>query len=121
MHGSDVESCGLVAHYALIGGPNTNSQCILDSGATCHMCNKETMFDNLQALFVPLNVTLGDGQNLQAVGRGNVTIYHKARYRSALSTMFFWYLSWCTIFSVLCLPLREEDNHLSGQHVKSEA
>ena len=71
---SDVENCGLVVHHALIGGPSTNSQWILDSGATCHMCNKETMFNNLQALSVPLNVTLGDGRNLQAVGRGNVTL-----------------------------------------------
>ena len=30
------------------------------------------MFSDLQALHSPLSVTLGDGRNLQAMGRGNV-------------------------------------------------
>ena len=73
-NGSDIDSCSLLEHHALIGGPNTTSQWILDSGSTCHMCNNETVFDDLQALSVPLNVTLRNGRNLQAVGRGNVTL-----------------------------------------------
>ena len=69
---SDSESTGLVVQHALSAGPNLHGQWILDSGATCHMCNKESMFCELQALPTPLNVTLGDGRKLEAVGRGNV-------------------------------------------------
>ena len=63
-----------MVQHALTAGPNTDGQWILDSGATCHMCNKESMFRNLQALTTPLNVTLGDGRKLKAVGRGNVVL-----------------------------------------------
>ena len=56
----------------LSAGRNTQGQWILDSGATCHMCNKESMFTDLHLLHNPLTVMLGDGRNLQAVGRGKV-------------------------------------------------
>ena len=39
----------------------THNQWIIDSGATCHMCNEETSFSNYQTLDTPLNVILGDG------------------------------------------------------------
>ena len=38
------------------------------------MCNKESMFTTLQTLPTPMTVMLGDGRNLQAVGRVNVTL-----------------------------------------------
>ena len=72
---SDSESTGLVVQHALSAGDsNARDQWILDSGATCHMCNNEEMFSNLCTLRSPLNVTLGDGRNLQATGRGNVIL-----------------------------------------------
>ena len=37
---------------------------IVDSGATCHMCNNKALFANLQQLKEPLEVTLGDGHPL---------------------------------------------------------
>lgn len=71
---SDSEGCGLVVQHALSAGPTGAGQWILDSGATCHMCNKESMFADLHPLPTPLNVMLGDGRSLQAVGCGNVTL-----------------------------------------------
>ena len=52
--GSDGESTGLLVQHALSSKCNTPDQWILDSGATCHMCNKKKLFSQL-------NVTLGDG------------------------------------------------------------
>ena len=71
---SDSESTGLVVQHAFCTDSNVHDQWILDSGATYHICNTETMFNNFRALRNPVNITLGDGQNLQAVGRGNVTL-----------------------------------------------
>ena len=71
---SDSEGCGLVVAQVLSAGPTTQEQWILDSGATCHMCNKESMFTALQTLPTPMTVMLGDGRNLQAAGRGNVML-----------------------------------------------
>ena len=68
------ESCGLVIAHALSVGPNAKSQWILDSGATCHMCNDKTAFDSLHPLPSSTNVTVGDGRSLPAAGKGNVTL-----------------------------------------------
>ncbi len=71
---SDSESTGLVVQHALSVDSSTRDMWIIDSGATCHLCNNEVTFRDLQALNSPLSVTLGEGQNLQAVGRGNVVL-----------------------------------------------
>ena len=71
---SDSDGCSLVVQHVLSAGHNTQGQWILDSGATCHMCNKESMFTDLHLLHNPLNVMLGDGRNLQAVGCGKVIL-----------------------------------------------
>ena len=92
---SDGESTGLVVQHALSTGPNTHGQWILDSGATCHMYNKESMFSNLQALSTPVNVTLGDGRNLKAVGRGNVVLTMNLPQGKVES---------CTLHDVLLVP-----------------
>lgn len=41
---SSNESTSLVVQHALSAGSNVGDQWILDSGATCHMCNNEAMF-----------------------------------------------------------------------------
>ena len=71
---TDSESTGLVLQHALSVDSNVHDRWILDSGATCHMCNNEAMFSDLRTLPSPLNVTLGDGRNLLAVGCGNVVL-----------------------------------------------
>ena len=92
---SDSESTGLVVQHALSADSNAHDQWILDSGATCHMCNDEAMFSHLRALRSPLNVTLGDGRNLQAVGRGNVVLTMKLPQGKTES---------CTLHDVLLVP-----------------
>ena len=47
---SDSEGCRLVVAQALSAGPTTQEQWILNSGATCHVCNKESIFTTLQTL-----------------------------------------------------------------------
>ena len=48
---------------------------IVDSGATCHMCNDETFFSELNTLNEPQEVSLGDGHKLQAVAEGEVLLH----------------------------------------------
>ena len=57
---SSTEGTGLVVQHALSTDGRINGKWILDSGATCHMCNKQSMFNDLQVLSLPLSVTLGD-------------------------------------------------------------
>ena len=71
---SDTEGTGLVVQHALSANSGFHDRWILDSGATCHMCNSEGQFVSLQALESPLMVTLGDGHTLQVVGRGDVIL-----------------------------------------------
>ena len=71
---TDIESVGLVVRHALSADGRIHDQWILDSGATCHMCNKESLFTCMKSLSSPVSVTLGDGHHLQATGRGNVRL-----------------------------------------------
>ena len=47
---------------------------IVDSGATTHMCHDTQSFTNLDQLENPIDVVLGDGRVLTAVGRGEVVL-----------------------------------------------
>ena len=47
---------------------------IVDSGATCHMCNDKEQFGKLNRLRRPQEVSLGDGHVLEATGTGTVTL-----------------------------------------------
>ena len=92
---TDSESTGLVVQHALSADSREHDRWILDSGATCHMCNNEVMFSDLQALHSPLNVTLGDGRNLLAVGCGNVVLTMNLPQGKMES---------CTLHDVLLVP-----------------
>ena len=59
------------------------------------MCNNEAMFSDLQALQNPVNVTLGDGRDLHAVGRGNVVLTMNLPQDKTES---------CTLHDVLLVP-----------------
>ena len=48
--------------------------CASAAGATCHMCNNDKLFTELRDLRRPLDVTLGDGHNLKASGKGTVLL-----------------------------------------------
>ena len=47
---------------------------IVDSGATCHMCNDQELFGELNCLQKPQKVSLGDGHELDATHEGTVTL-----------------------------------------------
>ena len=91
---SDGESTGLVVQHALSVYSNVRDQWILDSGATCHMGNDAAMFTDLRPLPRPLNVMLGDGQNVQAVGQGNVILMMNLSHGKES----------CTLHDVLLVP-----------------
>ncbi|WP_171480101.1 hypothetical protein, partial [Acinetobacter baumannii] len=71
----DKEVIGLVAEDSLIA--NRKSNWIVDSGATCHMCNEEELFTELSPLETPQDITVGDGYSVQAIGRGSVILEMK--------------------------------------------
>ena len=87
---SENESAGLIVQHALSVESVTNDQWILVSGATCHMCNNKDLFINLRTLQTPLNVTLGDGHNLQAVRRGDVALIMKLPNGKPESVLMFY-------------------------------
>ena len=73
---------GLVIQHALSAGVDHKSfgdgNWIVDSGATCHICHDCNSFVELNTLEKPLDVTLGDGHTLKAVGRGTVILILKS-------------------------------------------
>ena len=62
----------------LAGKPSVNTTTIdwiIDSGASCHMCNDESLFKELVALHDPQEITLGDGYCVKAIGKGTIFMY----------------------------------------------
>ena len=47
---------------------------ILDSGATCHICNSKELFADFEVLSKPKKINLGDEHSLEAVGMGRVEV-----------------------------------------------
>ena len=50
----------------------TSENWVVDSGATCHICNDRDQFDVLSELEKPIDVTVGDGFTLKAMRQGTV-------------------------------------------------
>ena len=76
-NGTDSEEnvIGLVTYHVLSAvETNETDSWIIDSGATCHICNNRQSFVNFHTLEKPQEVTLGDGHTLSATGTGNVTL-----------------------------------------------
>ena len=75
--GSDSErnAIGLVTSHALSTLECSEADSwIVDSGATCHICNDRQSFTDFHTLEKPQDVTLGDGHALSAIGTGNVNL-----------------------------------------------
>ncbi len=47
---------------------------IVDSGATCHICNSKELFEDFNCVQQPQQVTLGDDRKLEVVGTGVVKL-----------------------------------------------
>ena len=56
---------------------SATSNWIIDSGATCHMCNDKTLFTSFESLDKPQEVSLGDGHVSKAVAQGVVLLEMK--------------------------------------------
>ena len=67
------DTIGLVMSHVL-GASEPTSHWIMDSGATCHICNSKELFEDFHPLQVPQQVTVGDGRKLEAVGTGVVPL-----------------------------------------------
>ena len=53
---------------------NEANSWIVDSGATCYICNNKQSFLEFHSSERPQHVTLGHGHSLSAVGTGNVAL-----------------------------------------------
>ena len=74
---SDSESdIGLVTTSQVLAAKHTlkPNHWIIDSGATCHICNDEQMFTELKSFKKTQSVILGDGHCLEATARGVVKL-----------------------------------------------
>lgn len=71
--GKKKEKVGLITRHVL-GVREPVQDWILDSGATCHICNSKALFADFQVLSKPQKVTLGDEHSLEAVGMGRVEV-----------------------------------------------
>lgn len=95
---SDSESSALVgvADQALsVSSSNEQRAWIVDSGATSHMCRDKKSFSALYQSEDPVDVVLGDGRTLSAVGRGNVELDMVLPNGKVKS---------CTLYDVLYVP-----------------
>ena len=70
-HDDSESDCGLAVFHAL-GACNVKKRWIIDSGATCHMCNDKTDFTDF--VEQDTDVILGDGHHLKAEGSGTITL-----------------------------------------------
>ena len=85
---------GLVTCHVLSAVDEADSW-IIDSGATCHICNNRQSFLEFHSLERPQYVTLGDGHSLNSIRIGNVSIellLGNGKIRQ------------CHLYNVLCVP-----------------
>jgi Zinc knuckle. len=72
---SDGGDYGLPARHVLAHTRvSQNSSWIVDSGATCHMCNNKDAFEDLKPFKKALKITLGDGRGVEAKYVGRVRL-----------------------------------------------
>ena len=95
------ESVGLMTKHALSASVNPPDSWVIDSGATCHMCNDDMLFTEMRYLKQPQEIMLGDGHILEAIGVGVVE----------LQSIFAWWknekmqTTWCALCTTTLLQL----------------
>ena len=70
----DNSDIGLVLTNQRVLSVKSLSNWIVDSGATCHVCNDESQFKSITTLEKPIDIALGDGYTLKAAKQGTVEI-----------------------------------------------
>ena len=78
---SDSVSVGLVVQHALTSHFE-KTVWIIDSGATCHMCNDQTAFVKYKELKTALEVTLRDGYKVDVIGNGTIILTNQLQLPS---------------------------------------
>ena len=72
---SDSDCTGLMVSQMMSASCSSQmNDWIVDSGATCHMCNDDKLFVELRSLNQPLGVTLGDGCEVEVTRQGIVVL-----------------------------------------------
>ena len=71
---SDSDVVALVVHEIALSSADKNIGWIIDSGATCHMCNDVDAFTEYVRLKQPQEISLGDGHLVKATGKGTVLL-----------------------------------------------
>ena len=73
--GSDSNIEGLIVCNTLsVDDSPQSTNWVIDSGATCHICNNEKLYYKLKKLATAQEVTLGDGRALKAVGYEDIML-----------------------------------------------
>ena len=91
---SEQNVIGLVTCHVLSAVDKADSW-IIDSGATCHICNNRQSFLEFYSLERPQHVTLGDGHSLNSIRIGNVAIELLLGNGNTRQ---------CHLYNVLCVP-----------------
>lgn len=71
-----IVSVGLVVQHAMTSHFKKTA-IIIDSGATCHMCNDKSAFVKYGELKIPLEVKLGSGYKVDITGNGTIILSGK--------------------------------------------
>ena len=74
---TDSDKVGLVVQHVLstdVVNQQVDTDWIVDSGATCHVCHDRSLFTDLENLKQPLDIVLGDGRSLNATASGTVIL-----------------------------------------------
>ena len=73
---SDSGSDSLMVSHTLLSA-STTTKWIIDYGVSCHMCCDSGLFDKIEVLTHPIDVSVGDGHSLKATGRGIISLSMK--------------------------------------------
>jgi gag-polypeptide of LTR copia-type len=99
-HNDNDDSAGLIVNHVALSASNScllNNSWIVDSGATCHMCNRSELFIEFAPLKQTLRIALGDGHKVKATAQGVVAVM--VCPKGANYMMFYMFLICPTIFS----------------------
>ena len=91
---SDSGSDALMVSHTVLSASAT-TKWIIDSGTSSHMCCDSGLFDKLEVLTHPIDVSVGNGHSLKASGRGIISVNMKLSDEK---------LNKCRLLDVLYVP-----------------
>ena len=89
---SEIEAL-MISHNML--SVSATRKWVVDSGASCHMCCDSGLFETLENLKHPIDVSVGDGHSLKATGRGIISLNMRLSFEK---------LTKCKLMDVLYVP-----------------